>query len=136
MSVTDRERTLGQIVKELTEHISTLFRSEVALLKLELKDTFSKAGAGVALISGAVFLALVGLAFLFVTAVLGMIALGVPAWLSSLIVTVLLFLAAGILALLARKKFAAVQLMPSESIEQVKINIETLKVDIARVRNR
>jgi len=133
---TERDRTLGQIVKDLTADISTLFRSEIALLKLELKDTFAKLGGGTALLVAAVFLALFGLAFLFVTALLGLVALGVPAWLSSLIVTVVLLAAAAVLALMGKKKFAAVQWVPTESVEQIKTDIETIKADIARVRSR
>ena len=79
--------------------------------------------------------ALFGVAFLFVTITLGLVALGVPAWLSALIVTVVLFVTAGVLALLGKRKFAAAQFVPKESIEQVKIDIEAIKADIARVRS-
>ena len=61
---TDSERTLGTIVKELTEDITTLFRGEIALLKLEVKDTVAKLGGGIGLFAGAVFVGLFGLAFL------------------------------------------------------------------------
>ena len=133
---TTTERTLGSIVRDLTEHGSTLFRSEIALLKLEFKDTITKMGGGIGMFAGALFLALFGLAFLFVTITLGLVALGVPAWLSTLIVTVLLFVAAGILAFLGKKKFEAVQFVPTESVNQIKSDFETLKNDIgSRVRN-
>lgn len=135
MATTTDDRSLGTIVKELVADIQTLFRSEIALLKLEIKDTVAKLGGGVGMFAGAVFLALVGLAFLFVTIVLGLVALGVPAWLSSLIVTVVLFVGAGVLAMMGKKKFAAVQFIPSRSVEQIKTDIETIKADIARVRS-
>jgi hypothetical protein len=86
-TATEADRSLGTIVKELTADVSTLFRSEIALLKLEIKDMVAKLGGGAAMFAGALFLGLIGLAFLFVTAVLGLVALGVPAWVSSLIVT-------------------------------------------------
>jgi len=130
------ERSLGTIIKELTADLSTLFRSEIALLKLELKDTFAKLGGGAAMFAAATFLAIFGLGFLFVTIVLGLVALGVPAWLSTLIVTVVLFVAAGVLAIMGKKKFAAVQFVPTESIDQIKSDIDTIKADIARVRSR
>src|SRR5687768_5475055 len=129
-------RSLGTIIKELTADFSTLFRSEVALLKLEIKDTVAKLGGGAALMAGAVFLAIFGAAFLFVTITLGLVALGVPAWVSSLIVTVVLFAAAGVLAMMGKKKFAAVQFVPSDSVVQIKADIESIKSDIARVRSR
>lgn len=132
----DDDRSLGTIVKELTADLSTLFRSEIALLKLEVKDTVAKLSGGTAMFLGAAFLAIFGLGFLFVTIVLGLVRLGVPAWLSTLIVTVVLFVVAGILAMMGKKKFAAVQFVPTESIEQIKNDIESIKADIARVRSQ
>jgi len=130
------DRSLGQIFKELTENLSTLFRSEVALLKLEVKDTVTKLGGGIALFAGAACLAIFGLGFVFVTLVLGLVALGIPAWLSALIVTILLFVAAGVLALLGKKKFSQVNFVPEESVKQIKTDVETIKNDFARVRSK
>jgi Putative Actinobacterial Holin-X, holin superfamily III len=132
----ETERSIGTIVKELMENISALFRSEIALLKWELKDTAGKLGSGAALFAAAVFVALCGIAFLFVTLVLGLVALGVPAWLSALIVTIVLFVAAGVLALMGKKKFATAEFVPRESVTQIKTDIETIKADIARIRSR
>ena len=133
---TSEDRSLGTIVKELTANLSALFRSEIALLKLELTNTIAKMGGGAALFATALFLGLFGLGFIFVTAVLGLVALGVPAWLSSLIVTIVLFVAAGVCAMMGKKKFAAVQFVPTQSVEQIKSDIDSIKNDIARVRSR
>jgi len=132
----DDYRSLGTIFKDLSADISTLFRSEIALLKLEIKDTVAKLGGGTAMFAGAVFLALFGLAFLFVTITLGLVALGVPAWLSTLIVTVVLFAAAAVLAMMGKKKFAAIEFVPNESIQQIKNDVDSIKSDIARIRSR
>ena len=128
------DRSLGQIFKELSADLSTLFRSEIALLKLEIKDTVAKLGGGTAMFAIAAFLAIFGLAFLFVTIALGLIRLGIPAWLSTLIVTVVLFAAAGVLAMMGKKKFAEVNFVPNESVQQIRNDIESIKSDIARVR--
>ncbi len=77
-----------------------------------------------------------GIGFLFVTGVLGLVRLGVPAWLSTLIVTILLFAGAAVLGLMGKKKFAAVQFVPEESVKQIKADVETIKADISRVRSR
>src|SRR5438046_2774835 len=132
----ESERSLGSIIKDLTADFSRLFRSEIALLKLEIKDTIAKLGGGIGMFAAAVFLALFGLAFLFVTIVLGLVALGVPAWLSTLIVTLVLFATAAVLVVMGRKKFAAVKFVPTASIENIKTDIESIKDDIARARNR
>ena len=134
-TMTDTDRTLGTIVKELVADIQTLFRSEIALLKLEIKDTVAKLGGGIGMFAGAVFLALFGIAFLFVTIVLGLVALGVPAWLSTLIVTVVLFVGAGVLAMMGKKKFAAVEFVPTRSVEQIKNDIHAIRNDIGRMRS-
>jgi uncharacterized membrane protein YqjE len=133
---TESERSLGTIIKDLTADLSNLFRSEIALLKLELKESAAKLGSGGAMMAAALFLALFGLAFLFVTITLGLVALGVPAWLSSLIVTVVLFAAAGILVMMGKKKLQGVNFVPTESIDHIKGDIDTLKADVARVRSR
>ena len=135
-TATERERSLGTIIKELTADFSNLFRNEIALLKLELKESAAKLSGGAALMSAALFLALIGIAFLFVTITLGLVALGVPAWLSALIVTVVLFAAAGVLALIGKKKLESVNFVPSDSIEHIRGDIDALKADVARVRSR
>ena len=127
---TDSERTLGTIVKELTEDITTLFRGEIALLKLEVKDTITKLGSGIGLFAAALFVGLFGLAFLFVTILLVLVRLGVPAWLSALIVTVVLLATAAVMALMGKRKFAAVQFVPSKSIESLKTDFESIKSGI------
>jgi uncharacterized membrane protein YqjE len=135
-TASDTERSLGTIFKELTADLSALFRSEIALLKLELKESAAKLGGGAAMIAGALFLGLVGLAFLFVTITLGMVALGMPPWLSSLIVTIVLFAAAGVLIVMGKKKLEQVNFVPTESIEHIRSDIDALKADMARVANR
>ena len=135
-TASETERSLGTIIKDLTADLSNLFRSEIALLKLELKESAAKLGGGAAMMAGALFLGLFGLAFLFVTITLGLVALGVPAWVSSLIVTVVLFVAAGVLVMLGKKKLSGVNFVPSESIEHIRGDIDTLQADVARVRSR
>ena len=132
----EAERTLGTIIRDLTADLSLLFRSEIALLKYELKDAAAKLNSSAALMADALFCALIGLAFLFVTITLGLVALGVPAWLSALIVTLLLFAAAGVLAMMGKKKLEKVNFVPNESIEHIKTDIDALKADVARTRSR
>ena len=55
---------------------------------------------------------------------------------SSLIVTVVLFAVAGVLAFMGKRKFAQVNFVPSESVQQIKADVEAIKADFARVRSR
>src|SRR4051812_17328508 len=117
---TESDRSLGTIIKELTEDITTLFRGEIALLKLEIKDTVAKLGGGIGLFAGALFVGLFGMAFLFVTILLVLVRLGVPAWLSALIVTVVLLATAAVLAMMGKKKFAAGGVVPQQNNKRIK----------------
>lgn len=135
-TATGSDRSLGNIIKDLTADLSVLFRSEIALLKLEIKDAVAKLGTGGAMMAAALVLGLIGLAFLFVTITLGLVALGVPAWLSSLIVTIALFVVAGVLVMAGKKKLQNVNFVPNESIEHIKSDIDAIKADVARVRSR
>ena len=135
-TATEAERSLGTIIKDLTADLSMLFRSEIALLKLEMKDAAAKLGGGAALMAGALVCALVGIAFLFVTITLGLVALGVPAWLSALIVTLVLFAGAAVLGMMGKKKLAGVNFVPTESIEHIRSDIDALKADVARARSK
>jgi uncharacterized membrane protein YqjE len=132
---TTTDRSLGTIVRGLTEDFSTLFRSEVALAKLELKETVAGLGGGIGLFAGALFCGLFGLALLLVTLIL-VIALWIPAWASTLIIAVLLFIVTGVLAMMGKKKFSAVEFVPTETVKSVKADVEAIKGDIARVRSR
>lgn len=131
---TDARPSLGSLFKELTGDISTLVRSEVALAKLELRQAISGIGTSGALLAAALFCGLLGLGFLFVTALLGLVALGVPAWLSSLIVTVLLFIIAGVLAVSGKKKVTKVQFLPVATIDNIKTDIDAIKSGLDRAK--
>lgn len=129
-------RSLGQIFKELTADLSTLFRSEIALLKLEVKDTVTNLSGGIGLFAGAAVVALFGIAFLFVTITLGLIALGLYPWAAALVITLLLFAVAGLLAFFGKKKIEQVTFVPNESVQQIRSDIEAIKADITRTRER
>jgi hypothetical protein len=127
------DRSLGTIVRDLTQDLSTLFRSEVALAKLELKQAVAALGGVGALFAAALFCALLGSALLFVTAILAL-ALVIPAWLATLIVAVLLLAVAGTLILAGRKKMARVDFKPSATVQSIKTDIHTIKSEFRRSR--
>ncbi len=106
---TDGQRSTGQVVKEITEDLSTLVRKEIELAKLELKDSVT------AKLKGAVIIAIVGvmgvLALLFaLLAVRDAVNLAVPdwaaAWAGDVAVLIVLAIAAGIAALVAKSKLS------------------------------
>ena len=133
-AIHDTGRSLGAIVRELTEDISTLFRSEIALAKLELRQAVAAVGGVGALFAAALFCTLLGAALLFVAAILGLVEIGVPAWLSTLIVAVVLLTVAFGLVMAGKKKMATVEFKPSAAVQSIKTDISTIKSEIRRAR--
>ncbi len=126
-------RSLGAVIKGLTEDLSTLFRSEIALAKLEIRESLAGLGGIGALLATALFFALFGLAFLLVTAILAL-ALVIPAWAATLIVGVILLALATILALMAKRRIGQVKLVPSGAIGNMKQDIQLIKADLSRMK--
>lgn len=80
------DRSLGELFAELTRQTSTLIRQEVALARTELTDKASKAGRdiGSLAIGGAV--AYAGFLAIVAAVVILLAELGLPWWLSALVV--------------------------------------------------
>ena len=126
------EASTGQLISQLTEQISTLVRSEARLAQAEVTQKAKRLGIGAGLFGGAGLVAFLGLATLITTAILGL-ALVLPAWLAALIVTVVLFAVAGVLALFGKKDVQkASPPLPTEAIAGVQADIATVKEGIAR----
>lgn len=132
MSTTDpgpgaQERTIGQLVASATNDISTLVRGEIALAKVEVSAQLKKAGIGGALLAAAGVIAFYAVYFVFITIAEALTALGLPRWLSFLIVTLLMLAMAAVLALLGIRKMKTVKPKPEKAIAEAQTTIETLK---------
>jgi uncharacterized membrane protein YqjE len=122
-----RERSTGELVKDLSEQASTLVRKEVELAKVEMAEKGRKAGAGLGLLAGAAVAALLMLGALTAFLVLALDE-GMDTWLAALIVTVLWGVVAGALALFGREKLRDMGTpVPEKTVESVKEDIEWLK---------
>ncbi len=119
--------TLGQLVNQLTTQVPELIRSEIRLAQAELTEKGKRAGLGIGLFGGAGVVALYGVGALIATLIL-LLALAMDAWLAALIVTVVLFAVAGVLALVGKKQVdEATPVAPEMAIEGVKEDIATVK---------
>lgn len=105
----DPEPSVGELVRRASENVSTLVRAEIELAKAELSTTVKRAGAGGGMIAAAVAIVLFSVPFLFVVFAEGLVALGLPRWLSYLIVWVLFLLVAGALALIGRSQLRKIR---------------------------
>lgn len=121
------EASTGELVARLTQQSSRLIRDELQLAKAEMAAKAKHAGVGAGLFGGAGILALFGFGTLITTAILAL-ALLLPAWLSALIVTVVLFAIAGIVALVGKKQTSlATPAVPEKTIDSIKHDVETVK---------
>ena len=121
------EPTLGELVHDLSEQTSALVRSEVELAKAELAAKGKAAGVGAGLFGAAGLLGFYGGAVLITTVILAL-ALVMPAWAAALIVTLVLFAAAGVAALVGKNKVSeATPAAPQRAMEGVKQDVQTIK---------
>lgn len=126
------DRSTAELVGDVTEQVKTLVRSEVALATAELKTKGTRLGVGAGMLGGAGVVALYGLGALIATVIIAL-ALVMPAWLAALLVTVVLFAVAGVVALLGRGKLkAATPPVPEQAIDSTKQDIETVKASVRR----
>ncbi len=132
-----RERSLPELVKQLTEQTTTLVQQEIQLAKVETKEAIDlakaemtekakEAGKGAGMLGAAGVLGLLaGIAFTaFLILVLGTF---LPDWLAALIVTVVYAAIAAFLALKGKKQLQSIDPAPKQTIETVKEDIEWAK---------
>jgi uncharacterized membrane protein YqjE len=124
---TGPDPTLGALVNQLTTQIPELIRSELRLAQAEVTEKGKRAGMGIGMFSAAGLLAFFGFGTLLATIVLAL-SLVMDGWLAALIVAVVLFAGAGVLALLGKNKVEeATPLQPERAMEGVKEDIATVK---------
>ncbi|MGY1804581.1 phage holin family protein [Blastococcus sp. SYSU D00922] len=122
----------GELIGQLTEQLSTLVRNEARLAQAEVTQKAKRLGVGAGLFGGAGLVGFFGLAVLISAAVLGL-AEALPAWLAALIVAVVLFAVAGVLALVGKKDVAqASPPLPTQAIAGVQADVATVKQGLSR----
>jgi hypothetical protein len=129
-----RERPTGELVKDLSTQVSTLVRQELELARVELSAKGKEAGIGAGMFGGAGLLALFGAGALTAAAILGL-ATAVAGWLAAIIVAVVWFAAAGVLALTGRARARrAVPPVPEQTVETLKEDMRVTKESVADAR--
>ncbi len=119
--------TLGALVHDLTQQVPELIRSELRLAQAEMTEKGKRAGLGIGMFSAAGLLAFFGLGCVITTAILGL-AHALPAWLSALVVGVVLFAGAATAALVGKKEVQqATPPAPEHAIEGVKEDLAVVK---------
>jgi drug/metabolite transporter (DMT)-like permease len=121
---TDRmdNRSLGELFAELSRETGTLVRKEVELAKVELSASMRKAGADAGMTAAGGALAHAGLLVVLAALVLGLYELGIPAWLSAVIVGLGTMLVGYLLVNRGLTKLRQTPIAPAHTIETLKEN--------------
>jgi len=120
------ETSVGELIGNISNDLSTLFRQEVELAKVELKQEAAKAGKAGGMLGGAAFagyLAVVLLSFALVFALDAIM----PAGWAALIVAVLWAVIGGVLYMNGKKKLKTVDPMPRRTVDTLKEDAQWLK---------
>lgn len=124
-STTD-EPSIGRLVHEASESVSTIVRGEIELAKLELRSSVKNAGVGVGMFAAAGVLLVFSLTFGLIALAEGLVAIGLWRWLAYLAVFVLLLLIVGVLVVIGFKKVKRVK-APQKTIDTGKDTVAYLK---------
>jgi uncharacterized membrane protein YqjE len=121
------DRAVGELVQDLSRQTATLVRQELQLAQLEMKEKGKRASVGAGLFGGAGGVVFYGLGVLIAAAVL-LLATALEPWIAALIVAVVLFALAGVLAISGKKQVEqASPAAPEQAIESAKKDIDEVK---------
>ncbi len=121
------ERSVGELVQQLSQQTATLVREEMRLAQAELQQKGKRAGIGAGMFGGAGVVALYGVGALVAMAIL-LLATALEAWIAAAIVGVVLLLVAGVLALTGKKQVEqATPPKPEQAMDSVQRDVEHVK---------
>ena len=124
------DRSLGELLKQLSEQTTRLVHQELELAKAELTQKGKEAGAGAGMFGGAGALGLAALGALTACFILALNAV-MPAWLAALIVAVVYGIIAFVLVKQGQARIKrATPPVPEQTIETVKEDVEWAKTQM------
>lgn len=123
---TNGERSIGQLVADLSADVSSIFRSEIELAKVEIKHDVTHAGKGAGMFVGAAVFGAYGFGLLLL-GLAWVIAIWLPVWAGLLIVAGVLFLVAAILGLMGKGQVTKVKGKPQKAIDNAQQTVAAVK---------
>jgi hypothetical protein len=120
------ERSITTLLSDLASETILLIRQELALLKAELHEKFSRVGQGATALGAGALIAYSGWLVLLAAAVLGL-ATVLPAWLAALIVALVALAIGGALVYIGKSRFDADALMPQRSLRSLREDEQWLR---------
>jgi hypothetical protein len=120
------DRSIAVLLSDLANETILLVRQEIALLKAELREKFSRMGQGATAVGIGAALALSGWFVLLACAVLALATVVQP-WLAALIVALVVLAIAGILLLIGKKRLDADNLVPRRTMRTLREDEEWIR---------
>lgn len=114
------ERSLGELLAELSRETGQLVRKEVELATTEMTAKARRAGAAVAVAAAGGALVHAGLLVLLAAIVLGLAQAGMPPWLSASIVAVVTMIVGYVLVNRGLAQLRRTSVAPMQAIETLK----------------
>jgi len=122
MAKTQDERSLGELLAELSQETGLLVRKEVELATTELTAKARKAAADAGITAAGGALVHAGLLVLLSALVIGLAQLGVTPWLSALIVALVTIVAGYLLVNKGLTNMRQITVTPTQTVETLKEN--------------
>jgi hypothetical protein len=114
------DRSIGELIGDLTRETTQLVRQEINLAKTEMTVKAAKVGKDIGLIAAGGVLAFTGVLALVAFLILGLVRLGLGPWLAALIVGLVLAGIGAALAMSGLKKLREVDPVPHQTVEALK----------------
>ncbi|PJI93847.1 phage holin family protein [Luteimicrobium subarcticum] len=123
----DQRPSVGRLLEQVTENISRVVRTEIALIKAELTAKITAAAIGIGLFVVAALLAFFVLVYLIFAGYLGL-AHAFPDWLAALLTAVGLLVIIAVLALVGKKSLdRSTPPISPETKERLKKDVSAIK---------
>jgi len=120
------ETSIGQIIADISDDLSTLFRQEVELAKAEVRQEATKAGKAAGMLGAAGFAGYMAVLLLSLAVVFGLSNVMDAGW-AALIVAVVWASVGAVLYANGRRKLKTVSPVPTRTVETVKEDAQWLK---------
>ncbi len=127
MTQSNPDRSLGDLFSDLSREITKLVRQEITLARTELGQTASKVGQDIGFLAVGGLVIYAGLLVILAAIVIILATIGLPWWLSALIVGIIV---AGIGYFLLRRGLDALKkenFAPQKTIDTIKEDVEWAK---------
>jgi uncharacterized membrane protein YqjE len=121
-----RDRSIGDLLKQLSQETATLARKEVELARAEITQNAKQAGLGAGMFGGAGVAGLLALGSL-TACLIALLATAMEVWIAALIVTVLWSVVAGVLALIGRNKVQEATPPVEQTVDSIKEDVQWAK---------